>query len=149
MSFDDLRERVRALDNKELGTGATQQKIDDAERTLRITIPRSYRQFLGEFGWARFAHQELYGLGCDVPPYLELVRNTHVERNTMSPRLPPELIPLMNDGGGNHYCLDTSRMENAECPVVFWDHEAGEDQQTETVASRFDVWIIEMLDRLQ
>src|SRR5687768_6924200 len=88
------------------GKGASEQEIDAAEKILGCTIRGDYRQFLSTFGWGGASHFEIYGVGSDVPPYLDLVRTTRSERTEMTPRLPEYLLPLMNDGGGNHYCLD-------------------------------------------
>lgn len=149
MSYKELREKILTFPDKEYGKGATIEEIKYAETSLRTIFSKSYRQFLQEFGWARFAHQELYGLGPDVPSYLELIRHTNAERNEMRPSLLPHLVPLMNDGSGNHYCLDTRMMCNLECPVVLWDHELGEDQHPEFVCETFDIWLIDMIMRLK
>ena len=60
--------------------------------------------------------------------------------------MPEYLVPVMNDGAGNHYCLDdTSRLDGGECPVVFWDHEHqdGPDQVPEQVSASFDRWLVD------
>ena len=75
-----------------------------------------------QFGWASLESLELYGLGENVPAYLDLVKVTLSERRQMRSRLPRLLLALMNDGAGNHYCLDVGLHEQEECPVVFWDH---------------------------
>ena len=66
----------------------------------------------------------------------------------MEPALLSNLVPVMSDGAGNHYCLNTSVMQNGECPVIFWDHEQGRDQNLGRVAASFDVWLIELPDEL-
>jgi hypothetical protein len=76
---------------------------------------------------------ELFGVGSDVPTYLDLVRMTESERSVARPHIPPSLIPILNDGFGNHYCLDTESLHDGECPVVFWDHEKGAKQDPEVV----------------
>jgi cell wall assembly regulator SMI1 len=149
MSYKKLHEKIILFSDKECGIGVTTKEINQAEMSIGVPFSKSYRQFLQEFGWARFAHQELYGLGSDVPSYLELVRNTNAERNQMRPSLLRYLVPLMNDGSGNHYCLDTRMMRNSECPVVLWNHELGEDQHLEFVSDTFDTWLSDMLTRLQ
>ena len=50
----------------------------------------------------------------------------------------------MNDGGGNLYCLDSSKA--GEPTIVFWDHTAGEEQEPEPVASDFVSWMEERLE---
>src|SRR5690606_34389975 len=48
------------------------------------------------------------------------------------------VIPISPDGRGGCYCLDTSRMDNGECPVVYWDHELiGEGFRPERTAKSF------------
>ena len=148
MSLEHMRQRVRTFADKECGLGATTRQIAQAESSLGICFPESYRRFLQWFGWARFSHEQLYGLGNDVPAALELLRNTLAERKDMVPRLPHWLIPVMNDGAGNHYCLNTRQMRDNECPMVFWDHELGKDQQPQPTAVSFDRWLIELLDSL-
>ena len=125
MSISEMYSRIDAFRDKECGGGATDVEIFKAENSLMTPFSESYRSFLRKIGWGRFSHEELYGLGSDIPPYLELVKNTLVERDTMGPLMPLHLIPVMNDGAGNHFCLDTSLFADDECPVVFWDHEQG------------------------
>lgn len=148
MSIAAMEAKIRSFPDKDLGAGAPMTLIGGAESNLGAQFPESYRHFLTRYGWARFAHQEIYGLGEAVPSHQELVANTLSERSLMRPYLPPTFVPVMNDGAGNHYCLDTSRLEGGECPVIFWDHEAPEDQDVETVAPSFDVWLIGLLDDL-
>jgi len=147
MSIREMFGRINSVVKKECGRGATDQEIADAERALSVRFPRSYRAFLSEFGWAEIRHDVLYGLGCDVPSHHELVRNTLCERHQTEPLIPPYLVPIMNDGAGNNYCLDTSRLVDEECPVVFWDHEHedGSNQSPVQVASSFDRWIVDRI----
>ncbi|WP_061231596.1 SMI1/KNR4 family protein [Leptospira noguchii] len=56
---------------------------------------------------------------------MDLISVTESERVEMKPKLPKYLIPIMNDGSGNLYCIDTRFVEPF---LVFWDHEIGEDQ---------------------
>ncbi len=141
-----MQDKIRAFGDKECGQGATLDEIDHAQSELGGVFPESYRSFLLDYGWARFAHEEIYGLGKDVPNHLNLIRNAISERRQMSPLIPEWLIPIMNDGAGNHYCLDASISQ--ESPVVFWDHELGEDQKPETVSANFAQWLVDLLDRL-
>ena len=49
----------------------------------------------------------------------------------------------MNDGGGNHHCLDLSRATTEDAPVVFWDHEHedGPQQVPSDWAPSFSAWL--------
>lgn len=78
-----------------------------AERELSLGFPDSYRRFLREFGWAAFGPLEVFGLGPQVPQYLDVVTITRTERLEAGLCLAGNLIPIANDGGGNLYCLDT------------------------------------------
>ena len=128
--------------------GATPQEIELAGKQLGVKLPESYKAFLGHFGWASLEGLELYGLGDDVPAYLDLLKVAFSKRTQMRPRLPNRLVPLMNDGAGNHYCLDVVSGEQGECPVVFWDHNLGESQDPEYVAPNLEAWLSEELDTL-
>jgi cell wall assembly regulator SMI1 len=148
MSIRETQRRIDQFADKEFGKGATFQEMANVEDALGVTLPQTYKDFLRRYGWARFSHHELYGVGLDVPKHLQLARNTLSERHEMGPPLPPSLIPVMNDGAGNHYCLETSQLVKGECPVVFWDHELGRDQEPVAVSSTFEDWLLNLLDRL-
>ena len=137
--------QIDSLAKKEYGRGATEQQIADAERALEVRFPASYRAFLAKYGWAYIYYDPIFGVGPSVPPEFELVRHTLDERYDFEPNIPLHLIPVMNDGAGNHYCLDTADFRGDECPVVFWDHDCREgSEQTPFQASlSFDRWIID------
>jgi len=135
--------------DKDCGKGASAQELAEFEGRFGVTLPESYKDFLRRYGWARFSHQEIYGLGPDVPAHLQLTRNTHSERFDMAPRLPPSLVPIMNDGAGNHYSLRTDQSVNGECPVVLWNHELGPEQELAPVSSTFRQWLLALLDTLK
>jgi cell wall assembly regulator SMI1 len=146
MNFESVKDRLEAFPDHEFGRGAQPEEIRGAEQLLQVRFPASYRSFLREFGWGGVEDIELFGLGGDVPPHLDLVRMTESEREEMRPRLARYLIPIMNDGGGNLYCLDASEPFREEYPVVLWDHEAGDSQQPDEIAADFSSWFSEQLD---
>lgn len=108
MTFDELRALLVEVGPLEVGKGAPTAAIEAAEKALGIFIRGDYRRFLEHFGWGGVGGIEVYGLGDDVPRHLSLVNITRSERSEMFPRLRPELLPIMNDGAGNLYCLDTT-----------------------------------------
>jgi hypothetical protein len=148
MSFAELRDRLRSFAIQQFGRGVPADEVAVLERQLGNPLPESYASFLREFGWGGVEHLEIYGAGRDVPPYLDLAKVTHSERTEMLPRLPVYLVPVMNDGGGNHYCLDTRSFDGKECPVVFWDHALGESQDPPIVGVTFSSWLKAELDQL-
>ncbi|WP_146373551.1 SMI1/KNR4 family protein [Symmachiella macrocystis] len=148
MSISEMHSHIDAFPDKQCGAGANDDDIASAETALGIQFPESYRSFLRKVGWGEFSYELLYGLGMDTPDPLGLVRNTLSERHEASPPLPLHFLPVMNDGAGNNYCLDTSRLVSGECPVVFWDHEQGNNQTPDVEAESFDLWLIELLEEL-
>src|SRR5215212_540646 len=144
----ELIRRLRSCREAEFGRGATPQEIELAEEQLGVKLPESYKAFLGHFCWASIEALELYGLGEDVPTCLDLVKVTLSERAEMRPRLPSCLVPLMNDGAGNRYCLAVEPREQGECPAVFWDHNLRESQDPEYVAPNLEAWLSEELNTL-
>jgi cell wall assembly regulator SMI1 len=146
MSIPVMHQRISNFSDKLTGTGASPDDIAEVEKQLGVRLPASYRDFLGTYGWARFAFNEFYGIGADVPPHLQLSTNTIAERTAMQPPMPHSLIPVLNDGAGNHYCLATNQISDGECPVVFWDHDNGPDQETTKEGRSFGEWLIKFLD---
>ena len=146
MGYAELSRRLREYPGRRhLGQGATEADVSNAEAALGTKLPESYRAFLREFGWGGVDSWMLFGVGVGIPKHLDLVHMTESERTEAHPHIPTHLIPIMNDGFGNHYCLDTSSLDGGECAVVFWDHEKGARQQPEVVAPKFDVWLLDTL----
>ena len=148
MTIDEAISVATRFSDKEIGRGAEPLEISAAESKLGVAFPTSYRMFLTRIGWGRFASERLFGLGADVPPYLDLVRVTWSERTQAFPTMPNRLIPIMNDGAGNHFCLESSLISNGENPVVFWDHELGREQKTRQIAPNFAEWFSGLLFKL-
>ncbi len=150
MGFEEISTRFRGYHSNDFGAGATNNDIRQAEDILKVRLPNSYKAFLLEFGWGGVEHFEIYGLGRGVPKYLDLIYMTRSEREEVEPPLKRHLIPVLNDGGGNHYCLDTSKLSNGECPIVFWAHddEMGSNQQPDQIAHNFSEWLASLLNEL-
>jgi len=109
---------------------------------LGIHIAGDYRDFVESLGWGGADDFEIYGLGADVPDHLDLCAMTESERTVANPPLPANLLPLLNDGGGNLYCIDLLAGED----VVIWDHERSSDQTPERVAPNFSALLQQLLD---
>ena len=146
MLSNELRMRFRARSDVALGKGASQGDLQEVERLLGLRLAGGYVFFLREFGWASIGSFEVYGTGPDVPRHLDIVRMTLSERAEARPCLPMRLLPISNDGFGNHYCLDVGEARQTEPSVVFWKHEESAIQSPEKVALTFEDWLIESLD---
>lgn len=143
MSYDELRKQLIQRETLTVGKGASELEVQEAQKALGLLIHGDYRSFLLDFGWGGVEGLELYGLGSDVPQFLNLITITHSERTEMHPPLRQELIPIMNDGGGNLYCLDTASVGPQ---VVLWDHEGGDAQIPTVEANDFSSWLAEFID---
>jgi hypothetical protein len=143
MDINAVRRIIRLNPQIRFGSGVTSDQLLIAEAQLDLSVKGGYRSFLEEFGWLDAGEFEVYGLGDDVPRHLNLVNVTLSERSVMNPPLLPSLIPVMNDGGGNLYCVDAGPVRNGA--VLFWDHELGSDQEPDFVASSFNEWLNQRL----
>jgi SMI1-KNR4 cell-wall len=77
--FEEACLRMRRYPgDKELGSGATQADITEAEAALGTRFPERYNAFLREFGWGGVGLWELFGVGPSVPDYLNVVRITGI-----------------------------------------------------------------------
>lgn len=132
------------------GRGASDRDILAAESEVGVGFPASYRRFLNCLGWIESPYISVFGLGADVDSAYDVVKVTKSERHEADLSIPPNLIPIVNDGSGNLYCLDTFQMHESECPVVFWDHESfeGADQIPTVVGPDFCTWIINEINQL-
>ncbi|KAA3607482.1 MAG: SMI1/KNR4 family protein [Planctomycetota bacterium] len=144
-NYEELSSRLLGYECQDLGAGASEAEIAAAEKDLGLRIEGGYRQFLVQYGWGGVEHLELYGLGG--PPHLDLVRITQSERSEMELALPKYLLPVMNDGGGNLFCLDTRTA--GDPPVVFWDHTVGFDKDTVVDSEDFVSWLWSQLSDLE
>ena len=113
-----------------------------------MRLPASYVAFLERFGWACVGPNEVFGLGCGVPFHLDVLNITKWERNEAIPSMSAHLVPILNNGAGDHYCLDTASQKDGECPVVFWGYEARRGQSPQYVAPSFAAWLASMLDEI-
>jgi hypothetical protein len=145
MTFDDVAQALLSFRHQALGKGATDDEIDAVSLTLGVPIRGGYRMFLRRFGYGGVADFELFGVGHGVPTCLDLVKLTQEERTLYEPNIPHHLLPLRNNGGGDHACLDT-RASPEEPPVVWWWHEDGPDQVPQFEAPDFVSWLSSMVE---
>lgn len=135
-----LKQRLAERADANFGRGASLQEIQQAEVALGVKFPTALRTYLREFGFISVGCSELFGLGSDVPRYQHLIALTEQERSAFHPCIPTHLLPIENNGAGDHYCLDLST-EYSDPPVVLWSHEEGESQSPEAVCASFTRWL--------
>lgn len=104
-------------------------------------LPGDYVAYLRDFGWFTVASHELIGFGAGVPAHLDVIRVVGWEREGAQPPMSPALLPIENNGGGDHYCIDLAAPGH---PVIFWSHDdpLGPDQLPAVVAPSFEAWAL-------
>ena len=138
---DLVRQRLPAVETDFVG-GASEAKIDSAERALGVRFPLTFRSFLRELGCGGVDSEEFIGLGG--PPYLDIVESTRGLRERPD-GFPTTLLPLRRDGFGNLDCLEIGSGKEDECPVVEWSHEA-QNAQRRVLAPDYRRWFESMLE---
>lgn len=146
MALDELERILRFRDDAAIGRGVTDEAVHAAEEALEVPFPPDLKDYLKRFGHIEVGHFELFGLGEETPEYLDIVRVTKSERTESGCPLPVNLVPLLNDGGGNLYCVAVS--DNQAGSIVLWDHEAGPRQEPDRYASCLEEWVLGLLQEL-
>jgi hypothetical protein len=139
--YVDVARRFRDAGRGATFVPATREDVDAAQRALACRLPESYVWFQLEFGDVAKGPLDVYTVRPLEPPNQNIVAINLEERRDARPALPPHLIAFSDNGGGDFCCFDTSAMKDGETPVVWWDHEADEDQVPEPAAASFLDWI--------
>lgn len=124
--------------------GRDEALIAQAERTLGVRFPASYRRFLSKLGAGSIAGEEFYGvLDADQ---MELVTPPNAVGTTLAvreddPDYPAELVVVSDTGFGPDYVLDTAqRDERGESPVLVWTAGLSSREDAERDADSFGEW---------
>jgi len=127
-----------------LGTPATSEVIDRAERELGLTLPPSLRRFYLAHDGAQIAYYEIATLRdlCDRT-LLARTEDLKVYEEPVD-----DLLCAVDLGDANRYVLDSSRPDpEGEYPVLDAFHEVGPTQWRETVISpSFGAWLRTVFD---
>ncbi|MDM5191353.1 SMI1/KNR4 family protein [Bacillus hominis] len=114
--------------------------IQEAAKMLNITFPSSYHWFLKQYGSGGLDGMDIHGCEKTVADS-SVVYHTKLYRETYD--LPVQYI-VLNDIDGTVTCLDTSKMKDGDCPVVFWSRFS-----KELYAITYDNFSEYLLDSLQ
>lgn len=119
--FDEAKKIID--ENEEIGDfvgRVSENIISDAEEILDINFPKSYKEFIKNYGAGNFGSEEIYGIingdfeNSGIP---DAVWFTIKQRKEL--KIPNNLIIIYFTGGEEYFCLDTSKMnDEMECPVV-------------------------------
>ncbi len=110
---EEIGERARFVGQ------ADENEIKRIEENLKVTLPESYKWFLKEYGYAQIPGFEIEGSGLAKMPSC-LVTTLNWRKHGL-----PGYLVVIQDEGEWVYCLDTSRIENEECPIFDWDQRDG------------------------
>ncbi|SFT02315.1 SMI1/KNR4 family protein [Marininema halotolerans] len=80
---------------------------------LEVNFPDSYKWYIQNYGHGGVEGVEILGIAHIAMPVVE--ETVHYRQHG----LPPQYV-VVEDCGEYVYCLDTSRMENGECPIINW-----------------------------
>lgn len=129
----------------EIGPGCAPEELD-VVRALFGSLPADYAAYLTDFGWFTVSSHEVIGFGGDLPRHLNVVEVTTWERAEAQPALADHLLPVENNGAGDHYCID---LAVSSAPVVLWSHDdpQGSGQETPIVAPSFVAWALRLFAR--
>lgn len=137
MNYYKKAKKYMDMDAAEFVGGISENEIENAMKTLSVVFPESYKAFLSDFGGGDAGGEIIFGITNNEED--DVVIATQMER---SQGLPKNLI-IIGFSNDTLICLDTSKMNNGECPVV----EVNDDySEIEVVADTFGKFLYEYLN---
>lgn len=124
MTMSRFDEMDVALRGAVTAGAAGDEAIAQAEQTLGVRLPPSYRFFLRTYGAALCEGFELAGLfddmpGTGPPTWSNVVSSTLRLRRTSKGAIPHAYVAVSGDGGDYIYYIDTARTRHdGESPIV-------------------------------
>ncbi|MBX3364544.1 MAG: SMI1/KNR4 family protein [Phycisphaeraceae bacterium] len=112
-----------ALQRVEVGPPATRDQIEELEALTAHRLPRLYSDFLRTCGCLQAEGCEVFGTPPRRTPTYGALRCTRDRQQQQDMAWPKHLLVIGEDGRGGDYCLDLSKSDGQDCPVVYHDHE--------------------------
>lgn len=126
-------------DNGDFTGGVNATAIEKAEKKLNLKFPKSYKEFLLKFGAGDIGGEIIFGI--TVKKDLDMVKITKMEHDYKMPKC---MIVINYDSSTDALiCLDTSKFEDEECPVVAVPSDY---QNIKILANSFGEFMIEYLE---
>jgi hypothetical protein len=119
----------------------TDADVSGAERVIGRRLPASYHRLVTSCVWEEMPHW-IYRLGRNLPPGVDLLRIKETAP------VPPFLVPICGDGGGDEFCFDTREADAVgEYPIVRWNHEIHDEHSTtfERVTPDLGTFLLQLL----
>ena len=126
----DWQERLRNFGLLPVGS-ASFEPLDDGdvsriESAFGATLPEAYRAFLTTYGESVINADLIFPTaGGGILPGVFFGRRIVEEARSMDERLPPRVVPINDDGGGNLICI--SLRDDTYGAVMFQNHNVGPD----------------------
>lgn len=116
------------------------------ERTFNLTLPNDYKAFLEKHNGLNLMGTSIYGIVEKRDPN-SLEGSYLFEHFEVNNPMPRNLVPFSPDGGGSHYCFNSSTCNDTSSEVVFWQHDYlySENDPPEVVNNSFVDWVKEVL----
>ncbi len=105
-----------------LHEGIEEYRIIQFEKNHNVVLPNDYKMFLKKTNGLDFMGIVVFGI-YDGSAYFSLDKSYKFEHYDVDNAMPMNLIPFSPDGGGNHYCFDSSNCDSNSCKIVFWQHD--------------------------
>jgi hypothetical protein len=142
-SFNRLVTALRAAPDVEHGAGASEQDLAEL-RQLFTPLPPDFDAYLRRYGWIRIGSVELFGLGEDVPSYLDIIERCLAMRaGQLGWELPPEFLCFGESGAEWIYCLWAAPAGATRVVMLDLDEATG---QVQVIESEFATWSEFVLD---
>jgi antitoxin YobK len=122
--------------------------VDNAEKTLGLVFPPSYREFLERLGAGSFGSVEVFGVirndfvSSGIPDGVWLTQRARKEWN-----LPRPMVVVYFDGATGYFAIDTSRVGvDRESPVVLcYPGRVGRSDVPQLMAADFGSFLLEQV----
>jgi len=127
------------MESDDFTGGADDSQINFVQEELGVELPESYKWFLTTYGSGGLFGVDI--LGVAKSNRVPVVINTNRYRDL---GLEKDLVVIEN-AGEYVYCLNTSKMEKNECPVIAWNRQGGLDDYN-TVQNFYEFLSQRLLD---
>lgn len=105
------------MESDDFTGGVDEKQIEYVQNTLEVQLPESYKWFLTNYGSGGLFGVDILGVAksniASVVIETKNYRDLGMSNN----------LVVIEDIGEYAYCLDTSNMENNECPVIAWNRQ--------------------------
>lgn len=101
--------------------GVDESQINSIQNELGVELPKSYKWFLSNYGSGGLYGVDILGVAKSN------ISTVIIETESYRELGMSENLVVIEDIDEYAYCLDTSNMENDECPVIAWNKQGGLD----------------------